>query len=45
MAKTAQVSEQLGEATQAVIEQYDRYVMHTYVRTPIVLTKGKGSRV
>ena len=32
-------------STQAVIKQYDRYVMNTYVRSPLVLTKGKGSRV
>ncbi len=32
-------------ASQHVIEQYDRYVMSTYVRTPLVITKGKGSRV
>jgi len=25
--------------------QYDRYVMNTYVRSPVVLVKGKGSRV
>lgn len=31
--------------TQDVIEQYDRYVMNTYVRQPLVLVKGKGSRV
>ena len=28
-----------------VIKQYDAYVMNTYARTPLVLTKGKGSRV
>lgn len=31
--------------TQEVIGQYDRYVMNTYVRNPLVITKGKGSRV
>ena len=31
--------------TQDVIAQYARYVMHTYVRQPLVLVKGKGSRV
>ena len=31
--------------TKDVIAQYDRYVMNTYARTPLVLTKGKGSRV
>ena len=28
-----------------VMKQYERYVMHTYVRQPLVVTKGKGSRV
>ncbi len=28
-----------------VIERYQRYVMPTYTRTPLVLTKGKGMRV
>lgn len=32
-------------ATSQVIEQYERYVMPTYVRSPLVLTKAKGSRV
>jgi predicted acetylornithine/succinylornithine family transaminase len=31
--------------TQNVIAEYERYVMNTYVRSPLVLTKGKGSRV
>lgn len=31
--------------SQDVINQYDRYVMNTYVRSPLVLVKGKGSRV
>ena len=35
----------MAQATQGVINQYDRYVMNTYVRSPLVLTKGKGSRV
>jgi len=35
----------MGQSTQQVIKQYDRYVMNTYVRSPLVLTKGKGSRV
>ena len=35
----------MGQATQRVIDQYDRYVMNTYVRSPLVITKGKGSRV
>ncbi|MBI4340699.1 MAG: hypothetical protein HY598_00285, partial [Candidatus Omnitrophica bacterium] len=33
------------KATQQVIDQYERYVMNTYVRQPLVITKGKGSRV
>jgi acetylornithine/N-succinyldiaminopimelate aminotransferase len=28
-----------------VIKQYAEYVMNTYVRSPLVITKGKGSRV
>ncbi|MDP3702779.1 MAG: aspartate aminotransferase family protein [Candidatus Omnitrophota bacterium] len=31
--------------TRDVIAQYDKYVMNTYVRSPLVITKGKGSRV
>jgi predicted acetylornithine/succinylornithine family transaminase len=31
--------------TENVIAEYERYVMNTYVRSPLVLTKGKGSRV
>ncbi len=31
--------------TEAVIHAYDRYVMNTYVRSPVVITKAKGSRV
>lgn len=31
--------------TQDVIDQYNRYVMNTYVRSPLVIVKGKGSRV
>lgn len=34
-----------GRATAAVMAQYERYVMKTYVRHPLVLTKGKGTRV
>ncbi len=45
MAKAAQTDKRIGTATEAVIGQYDRYVMHTYARSPLVLTKGKGSRV
>jgi len=30
---------------QRVIDGYERYVMNTYVRSPLVITKGKGSRV
>ncbi len=32
-------------STQQVIKTYERYVMNTYVRKPMVITKGKGSRV
>lgn len=32
-------------STADVIERYNRYVMPTYTRTPLVLTKGKGMRV
>ena len=35
----------MSQTTQNVIKQYERYVMNTYVRQPLVLTKGKGSRV
>ncbi|MBI4597285.1 MAG: aspartate aminotransferase family protein [Candidatus Omnitrophica bacterium] len=35
----------MAETTNQVIKQYDKYVMNTYVRQPLVLTKGKGSRV
>jgi len=35
----------MATATEQVIQGYDRYVMNTYVRSPLVLTKGKGSRV
>jgi len=35
----------MSQTTQDVIKQYDRYVMNTYVRSPLVITKGKGSRV
>jgi predicted acetylornithine/succinylornithine family transaminase len=31
--------------TQDVIDHYNQYVMDTYVRQPLVLVKGKGSRV
>ncbi|MBI2174466.1 MAG: aspartate aminotransferase family protein [Candidatus Omnitrophica bacterium] len=31
--------------TRHVIEQYEHYVMNTYVRSPLVMTKAKGSRV
>ena len=36
---------ELTNQTQAVIAQYERYVMNTYVRQPLVMTKAKGSRV
>ncbi len=35
----------MSTSTRDVIKQYERYVMNTYVRQPLVLTKGKGSRV
>jgi len=35
----------MAHTTRDVIKQYERYVMNTYVRSPLVLTKGKGSRV
>ena len=35
----------MGQATEDVIKQYDTYVMNTYVRQPLVITKAKGSRV
>ena len=35
----------MDRQTQAVINQYDRHVMHTYVRSPLVITKAKGSPV
>jgi len=39
------MGELMGRATENVIDAYERYVMNTYVRSPLVLTKGKGSRV
>ena len=35
----------MSQSTQDVIAQYNKYVMNTYVRQPLVLVKGKGSRV
>jgi acetylornithine/N-succinyldiaminopimelate aminotransferase len=35
----------LPRQTREVISQYERYVMNTYVRSPLVVTKAKGSRV
>ena len=35
----------MPQLTQNVINQYERYVMNTYVRSPLVITKAKGSRV
>ncbi len=32
-------------STKDVLSQYDRYVMKTYVRAPLVIVKAKGSRV
>ncbi len=31
--------------TQRVIDEYSKYVLNTYTRTPLVVTKAKGSRV
>ena len=33
------------QMTQQVMKQYEQYVMNTYVRQPLVITKAKGSRV
>ncbi len=35
----------MPQLTEGVIAQYDRYVMPTYRRSPLVITKAKGSRV
>ncbi|HEX9780382.1 MAG TPA: aspartate aminotransferase family protein [bacterium] len=35
----------MARATEEVIAQYGRYVMETYARSPLVITKAKGSRV
>jgi len=35
----------MAQTTEHVMKHYDRYVMNTYVRRPLVITKGKGSRV
>ncbi|PIQ84838.1 MAG: aspartate aminotransferase family protein [Candidatus Omnitrophica bacterium CG11_big_fil_rev_8_21_14_0_20_63_9] len=35
----------MSKSTMQVIKRYEQYVMNTYVRQPLVLTKGKGSRV
>ena len=32
-------------STRDVVTQYETYVMNTYVRIPLVITKGKGSRI
>ncbi len=45
MATPLTTTPRVPKATQQVINHYDRYVMNTYVRSPLVLTKGKGSRV
>lgn len=34
-----------SQSTNMTLAQYERYVMRTYVRQPLVLVKGKGSRV
>jgi len=31
--------------TQEIIAQYDKYVINTYIRTPVVIVKGKGLKV
>ncbi len=35
----------MPKAMQRVMDHYEQYVMNTYVRSPLVITKGKGSRV
>jgi len=35
----------MTRASDGVKQLYERYVMNTYVRSPLVITKGKGSRV
>jgi predicted acetylornithine/succinylornithine family transaminase len=35
----------MGQATETVIKKYGEYVMNTYARQPLVMTKAKGSRV
>lgn len=35
----------MGRDTDKVIQLYERYVMNTYARHPLVITKAKGSRV
>ena len=35
----------MAHTTNDIIAQYDRYVMNTYARTPVVFVKGKGSRL
>ena len=44
MAATA-AAPRAPKATQAVLDAYARHVMPTYHRTPLVVTKAKGSRV
>ena len=44
MATTTAVP-RLPKASQAVLDAYERHVMPTYHRTPLVITKAKGSRV
>jgi len=41
----ATAATRVSSLTNAVMAQYERYVMNTYVRSPFVITKGKGSRV
>lgn len=35
----------MGDSTQLLIKMYEQYVMNTYVRQPLAITKAKGSRV
>lgn len=35
----------MSKTSKRVIDEYDRYVMNAYVRSPLVFTKAKGSRI
>ena len=41
----ATIDSAVGEATQRVIDTFDRYVVPNYRRFPVCLVKGEGSRV